>query len=86
MRQIVEVFNTGVDPEHLLEDDRYLVLDHSLEDLGLTLTQRRILWEEKIAAARSVAFFERVRCNLEKEVDAEEMKIRRSTTDLQRSI
>ena len=31
MKRIAEVFNT-VEPDHLLEEDRYLVLDHSPEE------------------------------------------------------
>ena len=85
MKQIAEVFNT-VGPEHLLEEDRYLNLDNSLEKLASTSTQRRILWEEEIAAARSAAFFERVRCDLEAKVDAERLKVRQSTMDLQQRI
>ena len=71
MKQIAKLFNTVV-PEHLLEEDRYLVLDHCL---AVSLTRRRILWEEEIAAARSTAFFERVRCNLEEEVEAERPEV-----------
>ena len=54
-----------------MEEDRYLVLDHNLEELASTKTQRKILWEEEIAAARSAAFFERMRDNLEGSVEAD---------------
>ena len=70
MKRIADLFNT-VSPEHLLEEDRYLVTDHSPEELAASSTRRRILWEEEIAAARSAAFFERVRCDLEEEIEAE---------------
>ena len=70
MKRIADLFNT-VEPEDLLEEDRYLVTDHSPEELAASSTQPRILWEEEVAAARSAAFFERVRCDLAEEAEAE---------------
>ena len=70
MKRIADLFNT-VEPEDLLEEDRYLVTDHSPEELAASSTRRRILWEEEVAAARSAAFFERVRRDLAEEAEAE---------------
>ena len=85
MKRIADLFNT-VEPEHLLEEDRYLVTDHSPEELAASLTRRRILWEEEVAAARSAAFFERVRCDLAEEVEAERPEVVRPEGDSQKSI
>ena len=85
MKRIADLFNT-VEPEHLLEEDRYLVTDHSPEELAASLTRRRILWEEEVAAARSAAFFERVRCDLAEEVEAERPEVIRPEGDSQKSI
>ena len=85
MQRIADLFNT-VEPDHLLEEDRYLVTDHSPEELAASLTRRRILWEEEVAAARSAAFFERVRNDLEDEVEAERKEVVRPAGDSQKSI
>ena len=57
-------------------------MDHNLEDLVSRTTQRRILWEEEIAAARSAAFFESMRNDLEETVNADGRKVRRSTMEM----
>ena len=85
MKRIADLFNT-VEPEHLLEEDRYLVTEHSPEELAASSTRRRILWEEEFAAARSAAFFERVRCDLAEEVEAERPEVVQPGGDSPKSI
>ena len=53
------------DPEDLLEEDRHLVEEYTLAELAEAATNTRIMWEESVDAARSAAFFERMRHALE---------------------
>ena len=53
------------DPEDLLEEDRHLVEDYTLTELAEAATTTRIMWEESMDAARSAAFFDRMRRALE---------------------
>ena len=53
------------DPEELLEEDRFLVEDYSLEELAATTSSKRITWEESLKAAKSAAGHARVRRNLD---------------------
>ena len=53
------------DPEELLEEDRHLVEEYTLEELAEATTSTRITWEESMVSARSAAFFERMRKVLE---------------------
>ena len=53
------------DPEDLLEEDRHLVEEYTLEELAEATTSTRITWEESMVSARSAAFFERMRKVLE---------------------
>ena len=43
------------DPDELLEEDRFLVEDYSLEELAATTANERITWEESLKAAKSAA-------------------------------
>lgn len=54
------------DPEELLEEDRFLVEEYSLEELAATTSNKRITWEESLKAAKSAAGHARVRRNLDK--------------------
>ena len=51
--------------EDLLEEDRHLVEDYTLEELAAATTDTRITWEESMDTARSAAFFENMRRILE---------------------
>ena len=53
------------DPEDLLAEDRHLVEEYTLAELAEAATNTRIMWEESVDAARSAAFFERMRHALE---------------------
>ena len=43
------------DHEDLLEEDRFLVEDYSLEELAATTLTKRITWEESLDAAKATA-------------------------------
>ena len=53
------------DPEDLLEEDRFLVEDYSLEELAAATSNKRIIWEESMSAAQAAAKHARVRRTLE---------------------
>ena len=64
MRRIEETLQL-TDPEDLLEEDRFLVEDYSLEELATMSSTKRINWEESINAAQAAAGHARVRSMLE---------------------
>ena len=64
MRRIEETLQL-TDPENLLEEDRFLVEDYSLEELAAASSTKRINWEESINAAQAAAGHARVRSMLE---------------------
>ena len=63
MRRIEETLQL-TDPEDLLEEDRFLVEDYSLEELSATTSTKRINWEESMSAAQAAAGHARVRSTL----------------------
>ena len=60
MKRIEQSFE-HTDPEDLLEEDRHLLEQFSLEELAAATTETRIIWEEELKSARASAFFENMR-------------------------
>ena len=59
MRRIKQFFE-HTDPEDLLEEDRHLSEQFSLEELAAVTTETRIIWEEEIKSAHASAFSLRI--------------------------
>ena len=60
MKRIEQSFE-HTDPEDLLEEDRHLLEQFSLEELAAATTETRIIWEEEMKSAHASAFFENMR-------------------------
>ena len=72
MKRIKMAFE-HTDPEELLEGDQHLLQDFNLKNLAGVVSKERILWEEEMQAAKSVAFFDDMSPTLEDmDVDEEE--------------
>ena len=65
MRRIEE-FLELTDPEDLLEEDRFLVEEYSLEELAAATSTKRIVYEESVESAKAAAKHARVRRTLDK--------------------
>ena len=54
MARIQELFK-WTDPEELLQEDRYLVLNYTPADLAVGSADERRTWEDSMSAARAAA-------------------------------
>ena len=54
MRYIKEILEL-TNPEDLLEEDRFLVAEYSLEELAAATSTKRIVWEELVDSAKAAA-------------------------------
>ena len=54
MERIQDTFE-WTDPEELLPEDRYLVLNYTPADLGVASADKRRTWEDSMNAARAAA-------------------------------
>ena len=60
MKRIEQSFE-HTDPEDLLEEDRHLLEQFSLEELAAATTETRLIWDEEMKSAHASAFFENMR-------------------------